>query len=114
MALLDQALQDHDEVAAVHAEMVNSYLQGDLVLLQSTAEEQLADLDSTTRDYFIGQGIDARNVRMMESLLPLIEESRVFVAIGALHLPGQSGLINLLRKQGFQMKAEPLPFVSDP
>ena len=109
LSLLDQALRDYEQVQKVHDEMVLSYLQGDLQNLQSTAQVQLEELDSATRDYFVSQGIDARNRRMMGSLLPLLEESRVFIAVGALHLPGVEGLIELLRDQGYDLKPEPLP-----
>jgi uncharacterized protein YbaP (TraB family) len=43
-------------------------------------------------------------------LLPLLENDRVFVAVGALHLPGESGLLALLRQKGFRLEPEPLPF----
>ena len=46
---------------------------------------------------------------MLESLLPLLSESQVFVAVGALHLPGEHGLVSLLRKKGYQLQAEMLP-----
>ena len=32
------------------------------------------------------------------------------VAVGALHLPGEKGLITLLREQGYELKPLPLPF----
>jgi uncharacterized protein YbaP (TraB family) len=46
-------------------------------------------------------------------LLPLLEKDRVFVAVGALHLPGESGLLALLRQQGFRLEPEPLPFIAN-
>jgi hypothetical protein len=73
-------------------------------------EEQLADLDPAARRYFMSQGIDARNRRMVASLLPLLAEGTVFVAVGALHLPGESGLIAGLREAGFELSPLPLPF----
>ena len=38
--------------------------------------------------------------------------SRVFVATGALHLPGESGLIALLRAEGFELEPLPSPFAA--
>ena len=110
LALLDQALLEYDQVGEVHKSMVDNYLAGDLQALKTEAESQLDQLDQETKDYFIGQGIDARNRRMLESLLPLLDQSRVFVAVGALHLPGDMGLIALLRKNGYRLEPELLPF----
>jgi uncharacterized protein YbaP (TraB family) len=113
LSLLDQALNEYHQVQEVHDEMVRNYLQGDLQALQAAAREQLGELDQQTRDYFIGQGIDARNHRMIESLLPQLEKSRVFVAVGALHLPGDEGLVQLLREAGYELEPQISPFRND-
>ncbi len=108
--LLDQALDSYGEVEAIHMQMVDNYLGGNLLTLKAQAEDQLSQLDPGTRGYFMEQGIDARNQRMMDSLLPHLQQGRVFVAVGALHLPGEKGLINLLRRSGYELQAMPLPF----
>lgn len=113
LTLLDQALLEYNQVEIVHAEMINEYLRGDLQGLRTTANTQLEELDEDTRQYFMSQGIDARNHRMMGSVLPLLMEKRVFIAVGALHLPGEQGLIALLRQQGYELHPEPMPFDSD-
>ena len=110
LQLLDQALEEYREVGRIHAEMVDSYLGGDLTALESLAEQQMGELSPQTRDYFMQQGIDMRNLRMVDSLLKYLDEGTVFVAVGALHLPGENGLISLLRKRGFELAPLPLPF----
>jgi len=110
LSLLDQALDDFDRLEEVHIEMINAYLTGDLRDLSNLSDEQFAALDADIRDYFISLGIDARNLRMLNNILPLLQESRVFVAVGALHLPGEQGLITLLREQGYELAPLPLPF----
>lgn len=110
LQLLDQALEEYREVERIHAEMVDSYLGGDLVALESLAGQQMAELSPETRDYFMQQGIDVRNLRMVDSLLKHLDEGTVFVAVGALHLPGENGLISLLRNKGFELKPLSLPF----
>lgn len=110
LQLLDHALQEYDQVAEVHDEMVDVYLKGDLGVLERMAEEQMQTLDPEARDYFIEQGIDARNERMVETLLPHLAEDTVFVAVGALHLPGEKGLVSLLRKKGYRLVPLPSPF----
>ncbi len=42
-----------------------------------------------------------RNARMRDKVKPLIDMGAAFVAIGALHLPGKTGLVALLREAGY-------------
>jgi len=109
LALLDQALEEYASIAEVHNLMVESYLKGDLGGLVAHTEDQLRELAPQARQYFIDQGIVARNRRMVEALLPELAERTVFVAVGALHLPGESGLIRLLRQAGYDLAPLPLP-----
>ena len=108
--LLDHALAEYDKVAAIHEQMVDAYLGGDVTVLEALTGEQMESLVPEARDYFISQGIDARNGRMVESLLPVLEKGPVFVAVGALHLPGDTGLVRLLRNAGYELTPLALPF----
>lgn len=45
-----------------------------------------------------------RNDRWMEVLLPKLEEGNRVVAVGALHLPGRGGLLDLLAREGFTIR----------
>jgi len=108
--LLDHAVAEFDQVEEVHRQLVSTYLAGDLGRLQSLSRQQMQDLDPGLRDYFLREGIDARNRRMLGGLLPLLTSGPVFVAVGALHLPGETGLIGLLRAQGFTLTALASPF----
>jgi len=112
LALLDQAMAEQHKAVEIHAQMVNSYLEGNALVLQAKAGEQLGGLSPETRKYFTEQGIDMRNRRMLDSLLPLLQQGRVFTAVGALHLPGKKGLIQLLREEGYELEPLPLPLIS--
>lgn len=112
LALLDQALADHDRVQAVHDRLVDTYLEGDLAALQAASDEQMASLDAGVRDWFQAEGIDARNRRMLEKALPLFRAGCTFVAVGALHLPGEAGLLALLEEAGFRLSPLPSPFTA--
>lgn len=48
--------------------------------------------------------VHSRNQNWMNELLPKAEGKTVLVAAGALHLPGEKGLLTLLKTQGFQIK----------
>ncbi|MFT3732569.1 MAG: TraB/GumN family protein [Hyphomicrobium sp.] len=42
-----------------------------------------------------------RNAKMRTAALPLLEKGNAFIAVGALHLPGPTGLVALLRESGY-------------
>jgi uncharacterized protein YbaP (TraB family) len=42
---------------------------------------------------------------MAERAAPILAGGNVFMAVGALHLPGKDGLVELLRRQGFTVTA---------
>jgi uncharacterized protein len=48
--------------------------------------------------------IRSRNYRMAERILPLIRQQTTFIAIGSGHLPGEEGVIALLRKEGYAVE----------
>lgn len=109
LTLLDQALAEFGNVGAVHDQMVGAYLKNDLHELQRLSEQQLGVVGDEASAYFIEAGIHARNHRMAATLLPYLSDNKVFVAIGALHLPGEEGLLNLLRNAGFELSPLSLP-----
>jgi uncharacterized protein YbaP (TraB family) len=110
LSLLDQALDEYGRVGEVHDLMVENYLAGDLQALVEQVNEQLGELNPEARRYFMAEGIEARNQRMVSAALTLLEDSQVFIAVGALHLPGDAGLITLLRRAGYELSPLPLPF----
>lgn len=56
----------------------------------------------------IGEYLDLlvydRNRRWIDQLSTILAKNRTLVAVGAGHLPGESGMINLLRKAGYTVK----------
>jgi uncharacterized protein len=46
-----------------------------------------------------------RNARMRDAALPLLDKGDAFIAVGALHLPGPTGLVALLRQSGYTVTA---------
>lgn len=114
LELLDHAIEAAGEVQDVHDEMVEVYLTNDLERLHRLALDQLAGVAAESREIFLEEGIAARNHRMMDKLLPHLRGGRVFIAVGALHLPGEQGLLALLREQGYLLAPAPWPFNAPP
>ena len=49
--------------------------------------------------------LDLRNIDWVKQLPELMKLNSCFIAVGALHLPGENGLIKLLRKKGYKVVA---------
>lgn len=113
LSLLDQAIAESGRVGEAHDQMVEAYLENNLVQLQALSDDEFQAIGADERDYFFEAGILNRNRRMLESLLPHLESSSVFVAVGALHLPGDGGLLDLLRRNGYELKPQDMPFVNE-
>jgi len=47
-----------------------------------------------------------RNFRMTERIIPIIRQQSTFIAIGSGHLPGNEGVLALLRKEGYVVEPE--------
>ncbi|MGI9365829.1 MAG: TraB/GumN family protein, partial [Rhizobiaceae bacterium] len=47
--------------------------------------------------------VDRRNVTMTQEAEKLIEQGKVFIAVGALHLPGEQGMLNILAQKGYRI-----------
>lgn len=110
LSLLDHAILESGHVVQVHDDMISLYLKNDLGLLYGQAMEQLQGVPESARRAFVEQGINARNGNMLNAALPLLAKGDAFIAVGALHLPGESGLLNLLRQKGYELRPAGWPF----
>lgn len=109
LILLDQALEEFDNLHAFYDELISAYVRSDLDGLQAQSDSQFEELPDEVEDYFFSKGIDARNLRMRDRLVDELGNGKVFAAVGALHLPGELGLIELLRGEGYAVAPTPFP-----
>ncbi len=56
-------------------------------------------------DEFIRILLTERNARMRDAATPLLDKGGAFIAVGALHLSGNDGLVTLFRDKGFTVTA---------
>jgi uncharacterized protein YbaP (TraB family) len=86
--------------------MTDLYLSGDvgmtIPMLKTVSPEEGGDGDYAAFEQRI---ILDRNKVMADRAAPILANGNVFMAVGALHLPGDQGVIELLRKQGFTVTA---------
>ena len=103
LSLLRDTLSEHDEFPRIFEKLLQAYLQRDLQSLAELGEESMQGSDKGLQQRFMGALLDERNQLMVRRLLPLLEKGEVFAAVGALHLPGEQGLLAMLRRQGLRI-----------
>jgi uncharacterized protein YbaP (TraB family) len=102
-ALLRGVLEEYQDYPQLFERMIAAYLDGDLAALVAMNEAHPLSSDASLQQKMEQRLITQRNRRMVARMRPLLEQGRVFVAVGALHLPGPEGIISLLRQQGFTL-----------
>lgn len=98
--MLNRSVEDIDSTDQQMSELLSAYLQRDLEKLIRMQDDFMYE-DTDIDDRFMVQLLDVRNVRMAERLRPILKQGNAFIAIGALHLPGEKGVLHLLEKQGY-------------
>ncbi len=96
------------ELAELSKVLTNFKLTQENYLLQDVDkihEELMKDIQDP---YFNLKFIDERNAAWVKKIMPLTGNQSVLFAVGAGHLGGENGLLNLLRKQGYSVKPMPL------
>lgn len=93
-----------DKMEDVIETMTELYLAGDIgmtmPMLKAVAPTEDGE-DESAYAAFETRIVRDRNLVMAEGSKPHLEKGNAFIAVGALHLPGEEGLIELIRKQGY-------------
>jgi len=104
VTLLRDAVDNLPELDAMNAELLATYKQRDLAGLMAINEASMQTGDQRLAQDFQQRVIEDRNHRMAERMQPYLRQGRAFVAVGALHFPGEEGLLNLLEQQGYTVR----------
>lgn len=105
VALVRDSLALVPRLDGLYAEMRARYIARDLAGLMELNESLLDESDAELANTFMQKIVVDRNHRMAERLEPWLESGTTFVAVGALHLPGKEGLLNLLAEEGYDVEA---------
>lgn len=77
--------------------------------MQVYKKQLLDSLDQLSKQYDFGEEknmdllLYKRNINWVNQLNRILKKQSVFIAVGAGHLPGEKGLIGLLRKEGYSV-----------
>lgn len=105
VALLKATLKGFDKADDVSETMVQLYLKKDIAglnVLGNAVAKAYGVPAAALEDYTQTMIVD-RNVRMRDRAIMHISYGGVFIAVGAAHLPGQSGLVELFKDAGFKV-----------
>ncbi|MBT5411234.1 MAG: TraB/GumN family protein [Nitrosomonadales bacterium] len=109
MTLLTTVLKRSEDIKLKDYEaLVNAYLTFDPEVILQTDESITSKLVSNEMWKEMQEKlIQARNQLFFERILELENGNNLFIAVGASHLGGSNGLLNLFKAGGYQIK--PLP-----
>ncbi|NWJ23335.1 TraB/GumN family protein [Rhizobium sp. RM] len=103
---LIETLELGDRMDDVMATMTDLYVSGDIGMTMPMLKSLDTKTAGTSEQGYVAfeqRIITDRNHVMAERAAPELEKGNVFMAVGALHLPGSEGVIELLRAQGFKV-----------
>ena len=105
VALLRYAIDNHARMPQVTGRLIEAWLARDLAALWRIGQEGVGESEEARRldKVFRSRLLTARNIRMAERLEARLKEGGAFVAIGALHLYGDDGVLALLAKRGWKV-----------
>ena len=105
--LLRDSVTRHTQQSALLPRLIERYLARDLAGLVSLSQ-QSGPTDAAVKrvvDGFMQRLLAQRNPRLLDRMDALIRGGGAFIAVGALHLPGEQGLLRLLHQHGYTLEA---------
>ena len=104
--LLEESLKNRKAIMASYQQMYAAYLAEDLQQLWVLNMAQMQDTAYPDLSNILMQRLlHTRNQRMVQRLkIYLKQEQASFIAVGALHLVGESGLLQGLQQQGYHVR----------
>ena len=106
--LLQETLTGLEQMPNMFAKLHELYLQRNLTALMQFSNEYMQPSYSRHKKLiknFYKKLVDDRSLKMAKRMQKRLQEGNAFIAVGALHLPGETGIIKLLQKQGYQVSA---------
>lgn len=103
LQLLREVLASHDDYLDLLAVLHQAYAAEDLARLEALGAASMAGASEPLRRHFELEMIDRRNALLFDRAREDLRRGRTLMAVGALHLPGEGGLLQRLRQDGFSL-----------
>lgn len=102
LTLLRDVVEQFDTLPGFYRQLEQAYLNRDLTTILALSQQDLEKGGAELAQHLLNGLVDERNLLMAERMQPSLQQGGSFVAVGALHLPGPNGLLQLLRERGFR------------
>lgn len=100
--ILVETVINKDSIMQDMKQLNNLYKSGKTDEMAQLAQKSEKVTDMTDAEY--ARLVDDRNAEWLTRLPALMNEAPSFIAVGALHLGGEKGLVKLLQKAGYKVK----------
>jgi len=104
IVLLAEMIKNAPQMPKQLEELTAVYLSGDLDQIDRFARGQYSGMPDSITRWFDERLLDRRNARMLQRLPELLDKTNVLVAVGAMHLAGDTGLVAGLRRLGYRVE----------
>jgi len=99
--MLMENMKEYDKSKKMFDKMVSHYLNDDINGINDIVDEYMSDEYAEFKDDLLLK----RNKNWVPDIEKLAKDKSSFIAVGAGHLPGEEGVIDLLREAGYTVKA---------
>ena len=105
VALLKFTVASYNDMQAIIDDMLDAYLEEDLEAMHSISTRfiPLEDNNKQWRDIYLRHVIEIRNIVMAHYMRKPMRLGNTFIAVGAVHLFGEKGVLALIEKDGFTL-----------
>jgi len=100
--ILNNTVCNRGEILQGALELLHLYINRDLAGMVLFNEQP--HYDESVFDRFMDTVLYGRNNTMLNRIEPYLQEGGAFIAVGALHLPDERGLLNRLARKGYTIE----------
>jgi len=104
IALLEDTVRMQADLDKEFEALHKAWLARDLAAIVAISEKHQPD-DERLYNEVMDRLLAQRNRRMAERMAPMLRQGGAFIAVGAAHLPGETGLLRLIEKAGYRVTA---------
>lgn len=104
LALFASAIAESARIDQWFEELTGYYLAGNLEAVQGLVVRYATAMPPEEFQAFTARLITARSLRFVKRMKPSLVQGGAFVAVGAMHLPGEQGVLSLLARSGYRVQ----------